>query len=105
MTLRSSQELSREKEAELHYSIKKFRESHHLDPFSSDRPNDSRYPSSSIPNGPKLSFKEKLVKEIPRAYVQAFNFSAYLDDDMESNIEVETLREGPTTVKLSKEFK
>ena len=73
------------------------KDAHHAN-FSA-RPNVGEGP------GRNLSFKEKLVKEIPRAYVQAFDFSAYLDDDMESNIEVETLREGLTTVKLSKEFK
>jgi len=47
------------------------------------------------------SFKEKLTGDIPGAYTQAFNFS----DIMESDEEVENLREGLVAVKFSKDFK
>ena len=51
------------------------------------------------------SFKEKLIGDIPGAYTQAFNFSDLMEDDEESDEEVENLREGLVAVKLSKDFK
>ncbi|XP_030931012.1 uncharacterized protein LOC115956880 [Quercus lobata] len=51
------------------------------------------------------SFKEKLIGDIPGAYTQAFNFSDIMEDDEESDEEVENLREGLVAVKLSKDFK
>lgn len=52
-----------------------------------------------------MSFKDKLIGEIPGAYVQAFDFSEYIEDETESNSKAETLREGFATMKLSKAFK
>ena len=51
------------------------------------------------------SFKDRLVGEIPGAFSQAFSFEDGLDDDAESDEEVETLRQGLLSVKLSREFK
>ena len=51
------------------------------------------------------SFKEKLIGDIPGAYTQAFDFSDIMEDDEESDAEVENLREGLVAVKLSKDFK
>lgn len=61
--------------------------------------------SPSSPNGPKISFKDKLVGEIPGAYVQAFDFSHQFDDEMELDLEVEALHEGFAAIKLSKELR
>ena len=43
--------------------------------------------------------------EIPGAFSQAFSFEDGMDDDAESDEEVETLRQGLLSVKLSREFK
>ena len=52
-----------------------------------------------------MSFKDKLVDEIPRAFTQAFNFGDVMEDDAEFDEEVETLRPGLVAVKFSKDFK
>ena len=52
-----------------------------------------------------MSFKDKLVGEIPGAYIQAFNFGEAMEDDAESDEEVENLRHGLVAVKFSSEFK
>ena len=54
---------------------------------------------------PKASFREKLVGEIPGAFVKAFDFMDLMDDDVESNDEVTDLQEGLAAVKLSGETK
>ena len=51
------------------------------------------------------SFRDKLVGEIPGAFSQAFSFKDGMDDDVESDGEVETLRQGLLSVKFSREFK
>nr|POE44775.1 hypothetical protein CFP56_75157 [Quercus suber] len=51
------------------------------------------------------SFKEKLIGDIPGAYTQAFNFGDIMEDDEESDEEVENLCEGLVAIKLSKDFK
>ena len=51
------------------------------------------------------SFRDKLLGEIPGAYTQAFCFEEFMDDDAESDEEVETLRQGMVAVKFSKELK
>ena len=38
------------------------------------------------------SFKDKVVGEIPGAYMQAFNFGDLMEDDAESDDEVNALR-------------
>ena len=52
-----------------------------------------------------VSFKDRLVGEIPGAFSQAFSFEDGMDDDAELDEEVETLRQGLVSVKLSREFK
>ena len=104
-SLRSTQKLSQEEEAELHRSTKKVKESHPSNPYTDYSTIDSVFSSLSSLKGPKLSFKDKLIGEILGAYVQAFDFSNHLDDEMESDSEVENLSEGFAAVKLSKEFK
>lgn len=43
--------------------------------------------------------------EIPGAFTQAFSFGDIMDDDADSDEEVETLRQGLVAIKFSKEFK
>lgn len=99
--------LSREEEAELARSNKKVKDVNHAG-FGDgngaecpclDQVHELRPPS------PPPSFKDKLVGEIPRAYTQAFNFAELMEDDVESDDEVEQLREGMAAVKFTKEFK
>nr|POF07979.1 hypothetical protein CFP56_55292 [Quercus suber] len=97
-TLKSSQELSREEEAELNRSNKKVKESHQSETLSEASPFGSGLPSPSFAHGAKQSFKEKWIGDIPGAYVQAFDLSEHVDNEME-------LREGMTTVNLSKAMK
>nr|POF23449.1 hypothetical protein CFP56_07359 [Quercus suber] len=52
-----------------------------------------------------LSFKDKLVREIPGAYSQAFNFTELMDAEEESDSNRMDLREGLIPVKFSKEQK
>ena len=52
-----------------------------------------------------LSFRDKLVGEIPGAYVQAFNFTELMEANEESNSEIFDLREGLVAVPFSKELK
>ena len=54
---------------------------------------------------PNTSFRDKLVGEIPGVFSQAFSFEDGIDDDVELGEEVETLRQGLLSVKLSREFK
>ena len=51
------------------------------------------------------SFRDKLLGEILGAFMQAFNLGEAMDDDEGSNDEVETLREGFSAVRFSKDFK
>ncbi|XP_050256110.1 uncharacterized protein LOC126701785 [Quercus robur] len=49
---------------------------------------------------PNTSFRDKLVGEIPGVFSQAFSFEDGIDDDVESDEEVETLRQGLLLRKL-----
>ena len=55
--------------------------------------------------GKQWSYKDCLVGDIPRAYEQAFSFDKDWEEEYESDIELEPLREGMAEVKLSKETK
>jgi len=68
------------------------------------------FPSSSLRHGngalnQAVSLKDRLVDEVPGAYTQAFSFGDLMEDDLESDDEVEALREGLVAVKFSKDFK
>lgn len=103
--MESTQALSCEEEAELHRSTKKVKGYHHFEPSSAPFTKGYDPVSPSGLNEPKLSFKDKLFGEIPGAYAQAFDLSHQLDDDMESDLEMEALRDGLVAVKLSKELR
>uniref|UniRef100_A0A7N2M5G8 Uncharacterized protein n=1 Tax=Quercus lobata TaxID=97700 RepID=A0A7N2M5G8_QUELO len=97
--------LSREEQEELAHSNKKVKNVNHAG-FSDS--SDSRPSSPNQPQGmwsQAISFKDKVVGEIPGAYTQAFNFGDLMKDDEESDDEVEALREGLVALKFSRELK
>ena len=101
--------LSREEEAELARSNKKVKDIHHAE--FNEGPRESS-PSSGYKNsdsGARVSFKEKLVGEIPGAFVKAFDFDNLMEEDDDSNGEDGEdngqLRQGWVTVKLSNDTK
>ena len=51
------------------------------------------------------TFRDKLLGEIPRAFSQAFNFEDGIDDDAESDEEVESFLQGLLAVKIPNELK
>ena len=52
-----------------------------------------------------MTFKDRLVGEVPGAYTWAFSFEDFMVDDIESDDEVEALQEGLVAVKFSKDLK
>ena len=82
---------SSEEEDELGRSVKKFKESSRV--------------NQSTPQRDFVSYKDRLVGDIPGAYEQAFKLDNVWDDGEESDTEVEPLIEGMAEVKLSKETK
>nr|POE52362.1 hypothetical protein CFP56_65593 [Quercus suber] len=97
--------LLREELEELARSNKKVKSVNHVG-FSDS--SDSRPSSPSQAQGMwsrAISFKDKVVGEIPGAYTQAFNFGELMEDDEESDDEVEALREGLVAVKFPRELK
>ena len=103
--MESSQALSCEEEAELHCSTKTVKGYHHFKPpLAPHTKGFDPVPPFGL-NEPKISFKDKLVGEIPGAYAQAFDLSHQLDDEMESDLEMKALRDDLAAIKLSKELK
>ena len=97
--------LSREEQAELARSNKKVKNVSHAG-FQEGRESNPSMPSHGYsPWNRAASFKDKLVGEIPRAFTQAFNFGDLMEDDMESDDEVEALRDGLLAVRFSKDLK
>nr|XP_023893045.1 uncharacterized protein LOC112005023 [Quercus suber]POF21440.1 uncharacterized protein CFP56_18483 [Quercus suber] len=97
--------LSREEQEELARSNKKVKIVNHAG-FSVS--SDSRPSSPKQPQGmwsQTTFFKDKVVGEIPGAYTQAFNFGDLMEDDDESDDEVEVLREGLVAVNIPRELK
>nr|POE81054.1 uncharacterized protein CFP56_55205 [Quercus suber] len=105
MSLRSSLELSREEVAELRRSTKKAKETHQAEAYSEARLLGANAFTPPGKHEEKISFKDKLIGEIPGAYMQAFDFSDYVENEVESEINVESIREGFAAVNLSREFK
>ena len=101
--------LSREEEAELARSNKKVKDLHHAE--FNVHPRESS-PSPGLHNSQsfaRASFKEKLVGEMPGAYVEAFDFDSLMeegvDSDGEGGEDNGQMREGWATVKLTKDTK
>ncbi|KAK9996644.1 hypothetical protein SO802_021330 [Lithocarpus litseifolius] len=97
--------LSREEEAELARSNKKVKDVHHAN-FNGDQ----GFSSSNLllENGqvsPAVSFKEKLLGDIPGAYRQAFDFTEQMEFENEKEPMISVLREGMAAVNLSPEVK
>lgn len=85
---------SREEDEELERSTKKVKEHH------------SQRTSSTLSSpragwGGGVSYKEKLLGEIRRAYEQAFVFENYMDTEAESDDETSNLESGIAAVNLS----
>ena len=99
--------LSREEKDELARSKKKVKvkDVNHAG-FSEEPSSSPSSPSHGPASGNQgMSFKAKLLGEIPGAYTQAFNFGESMEDDADSDEEVESLRQGLVAVKFSKDFK
>ena len=97
--------LSREEQEELARSKKKVKDVKHAG-FSEGNESGCSSPVKGLgPWNQSMSFKDKLVGEIPGAYIQAFNFEDLMEDDAESDEEIETLRQGLVAVRFSKEEK
>nr|POE45444.1 hypothetical protein CFP56_20116 [Quercus suber] len=101
--------LSREEEAELARSNKKVKDIHHSG--FNEGPRESS-PSPVFQNSEsfnRASFKEKLVGEMPGAYVKAFDFDSLMEEDDDSKDEGEEdngqTRVGWVTYKLTKDTK
>lgn len=99
--------LSREEEAELARSNKKVKDFHNTD--FNDGSSEGSLPrdSQNAWGRSNISFKDKLIGEIPGAYAQAFEFPNLMDSNVESDDEasIAELREGIVAVKLSRETK
>ena len=97
--------LSTEEKDELSRSNKKVKNVGHagfkerLDTPSSSTGQSNGYWNQSV------TFKDRLVGEVPGAYTQAFSFEDFMEADIESDDEVENLREGLVAVKFSKDLK
>nr|POE94062.1 putative ribonuclease h protein [Quercus suber] len=89
-------EKTREEAAELQRSTKKVKEDH---------PTGSTIASEEGLVREPLSYKAKLVGELPGAYAQAFEVHADSDIDAYSDDEKEDLSEGEVAIKLSREMK
>lgn len=101
--------LSREEEAELARTNKKVKDIHHAEFNDDSREGSPSLGYSNAESTPRDSFKDKLMGEIPRAFVRAFEFENLMNEDEESNCENEEdnlrSREGRVFVRLSKETK
>ena len=97
--------LSREEEAELERSNKKVKDVRHAGFSSSHDGGHFNGQPSFLSLSEVQTFKDKLLGEIPGVYNQAFSFDERMDSDIESDDEIEELREGFAAVKLSKEAK
>nr|POE99726.1 hypothetical protein CFP56_36069 [Quercus suber] len=97
--------LSQEEQEELARTNKKVKDVSHAG-FSEGQYSGASSPSHNVgPWNHSVSFKEKLVGDIPSAYTQVFSFGDLMEDDVDSNEELEALRQGFVDVKFSKDFK
>ena len=87
--------LSKEEEAELARINKKVKDVHHASFNEGELSGFGEKPST-----PKISFKDKLVGEIPGAYSWAFLFSNHMDVESDFDDKVSKLMEGLAAVKL-----
>nr|POF20891.1 uncharacterized protein CFP56_37509 [Quercus suber] len=105
MTSSSFLSLSSEEQAELVRSNKKVKNVYHAG-FSDSSDSRPSSPNQTQGMGSRaISFKDKVVGEIPGVYSQAFNFGDLMEDDEEIEDELEALREGLVAVKFPRELK
>ena len=97
--------LFRDEKEELVHSTKKFKSVSHVG-FGEGHGSGPVSPSrdGGLWN-PNTSFRDKLLGEILGAFLQAFNFEDGMYDDVESDEEVEMLRQGLLAVKIPSELK
>ena len=100
-----NRELTREEEAELSRSTKMVKDVHHAEFNDGSSESGHSHNFQNTWGASKRTFKEKLVGEIPGAYTKAFDLLDLMDMEAESDDEVEELREGLATVKLTRETK
>lgn len=85
---------SHEKEDTLQQSTKKIKDGHTPDP------------SFLTPLAPlNISYKGKLIGQLPSAYEMAFNLLDHMQEDADSDVEEEDLCEGFASISLSKDEK
>ncbi|XP_023918256.1 uncharacterized protein LOC112029807 [Quercus suber] len=77
--------LTREEEAELARSNKKVKDIHHVEFNEGPKESSSSPGFQNSESFDKASFKEKLVGEIPGAYVKAFAFDSIMEEDDDSD--------------------
>ena len=73
--------LSREEEAELARRKKKVKDYHHAEFNVGSRESSPAPGQQNTGSFAKASFKEKLVGEMPRDYVNAFDFESLMEED------------------------
>nr|POE97322.1 hypothetical protein CFP56_74350 [Quercus suber] len=91
---RSERSLSLEEQAELARNNKKVKNVSHDGFCEGHSPSPSSPSFAGGSSSKNVSFKDKLMGEKPGAYTQAFCFEEFMEDDAESDDEVETLRQG-----------
>nr|POF09979.1 hypothetical protein CFP56_39928 [Quercus suber] len=97
--------LSREEQEELAQSKKKVKDVNHMG-FQGGQEVGLDLPSSGQGAwSGSASFKDKLVGEILGAFSQAFCFGDNMDEEVVSDEEVETIREGLAAVRFPRELK
>nr|POE54626.1 hypothetical protein CFP56_53197 [Quercus suber] len=97
--------LSRKEKEELVRSIKKVKNVNHAG-FGVGQSLGSNSPNyNGGPWNRNTSFRDKLLGEIPGGFAQAFSFEDGMDDDIESDGEVEMLRQGLLAIKIPRELK
>ena len=97
LSLSEKEELVRSTKKVKNVSHAGFGEGHSSGPASPIR--------DGVPWNHNTSFRDKILGEIPGAFAQAFNFEDGMDDDTESDGEVEMLRQGLLSVKIPRELK
>uniref|UniRef100_A0A7N2MLS2 Uncharacterized protein n=1 Tax=Quercus lobata TaxID=97700 RepID=A0A7N2MLS2_QUELO len=91
-----SRSFSLEGENELARSTKKVKDSHNGGPAERIiNPGGTSFSS-------KLSFRDKLVGDIPGAYSQAFAFLDHMDAESKSDEEIKDIKEGMAAISLSR---
>lgn len=99
--------LSREEEAKLTRSNKKVKDISHAKFNKGTSDGSPSRNNHKHGNQSNVSFRDKLISEIPGAFAQAFDFTDQMDADSDSDIDEEEtineLQQGMVAIKLSKD--